>query len=129
LATSEKRSAAEFLGVGLHALKGVAVLFGAMLALSTRAEDLVDPTRPPAGYEEVPATAAEDGPPPRVSAIQIGAHARHAVVNGRAARVGETVDGFEIVAIEPGRMTLRRNGKLSEVPLLQAVRITTRKGR
>lgn len=84
-------------------------------------ETLYDPTRPPAAAVHVEGTTV-DAAPPRLSAIITEAGERRAILNGVAVKPGDSTAGYEVAAIEPGRVKLRHNGALIELPLLPGVR-------
>jgi MSHA biogenesis protein MshK len=81
----------------------------AALATEAIAEQLRDPTRPPASL----APAAGDAPAASRSAglvlqsVLIAPDRRSAIVDGRLLKVGDSVAGFRVTAIEEGVVTLR----------------------
>lgn len=87
----------------------------------TYAQPMNDPTRPPDHWAPV-APSASPQALPRISAIQIGRWASHAVINGAPLKVGEVHAGIEVVDIQPGRVKLKMNEQLLEVPLLARVK-------
>jgi MSHA biogenesis protein MshK len=94
-----------------------------LFAAVARAQgDLPDPTRP----EVAPAAAAE--PEKRAArfelgAVLIGSERRVALINGVAVAVGESVDGAEVLAIQPGRVRIRTSEGEQELSLAPAVRV------
>lgn len=83
---------------------------------------LVDPTRPPVGSSARQETVVEA--PLRISMIVIGPKGRHAVINGVEVKIGDAVNGFEVVAIDHGGVRLRRAGVDSDVQLLPRLKKT-----
>ena len=87
-----------------------------LLAGSSLALELLDPTRPPvARFSEAPGeTASVLAPlgPSRLSAIVFSPEETFAVVNGRRIQVGDTVDGARVVRIEPYAVHLAPNVEL-----------------
>lgn len=93
------------------------------------AADWGDPTRPPIGYEGDQAGGQAGRELPKLSAIRIGRAGRVAVIGGAAVSVGETVAGYRVQAIEPGKVTLLRNGAELELPLWPQIKNTRTKRR
>lgn len=96
----------------------------AVVGLSTTlcgAEPLDDPMRPPLLQSSTTpgsgAAAATREQTPLVSSILISPGHRSAVIAGKSVKVGERVNGMEVVAIEPTAVTVRRTGKLLRLPL------------
>lgn len=94
-------------------------IFLVVLGRDLSAESLIDPTRPQVDSLPIEETGK---PLPRVSAIMIGRNARHAVLDGVAVKVGGTIAGFEVATIEPGRVTLVRNGSVIALQLHPSVK-------
>lgn len=83
------------------------VLIAASAPLLARAgEVLPDPTEP-----ALIAPAATSGPAPSVghalSAVWIGPKRRVAVINGRAVKVGDSIDGASVLSIEASGVRIR----------------------
>jgi len=97
--------------------------------MCTAAADWADPTRPPAGYEGAVEGEQAGHDLPRLSAIRIGRSSRIAVIDGVAVTPGETVAGYRVLAIEPGRVTVLRNGAELELQLWPHIKKTRTKGR
>ena len=93
-------------------------LFSAALALvwaATAAQDgdLKDPMRP-----FRPSAAARSMEPRfRLTAILVSDERRVAVINGRALRVGDAVDGAQLTAVRPSSVELRRGSRTFTVSL------------
>jgi hypothetical protein len=83
---------------------------------------LDDPTRPAAGFLLASPRAAEL---PSLTSMRVAPDRRSAVVNGTAVRLGSSFYGLEVVAIAPGRLTLRRGGELVELKMLSKVKKTS----
>ncbi|MBS1211820.1 MAG: hypothetical protein H6R26_436 [Proteobacteria bacterium] len=91
------------------------------------AAEMADPTRPP---PELSTGGVAVAPLPRVTAIVIGKYRRHALLNGKEiVRAGERWADMEVVAIDPGRVTVRRGGQLIELPLVPNVKKSMKKVR
>lgn len=91
---------------------------GALQASATlAADDLIDPTRP-AGWN-APVSAADDSATQPESLVLHGIFSvagRHsAVISGSRVVVGDEVLGAEVIAIEKGRVILRRDGETVEL--------------
>lgn len=86
-----------------------------LLAASAAADEtpVRDPMRP--FDAAAPGAAAAARPRFELTAVLISSARRVAVVNGKPYGQGATVDGAEIVAIEPGVVRLRENGVEHEV--------------
>jgi len=100
----------------------IVLLMGGLLVLlpETRANaaSLPDPTRPPQRFVAPTAAGpvAEDSW--RLGSILIAPQRRVAVINGRSLSVGNQVSGAKVLAIEPGRVRLRRGSKEFVLELL-----------
>ena len=100
--------------------------FALLLSLGQFAEaevPMADPTRPPPNLttKEEGKTEAE---PISVSLIVIGPAGRHAVINGVEVKVGGSVGGYEVLAIHPRQVVLRRNGVEKIADILTSHKIT-----
>jgi hypothetical protein len=69
-----------------------------------------DPMRPFARVASAAGAASVSGPRFALTGVLIGPTRRVAIVNGKPYAQGETVDGAEIVAVEPGAVRLREHG-------------------
>lgn len=98
---------------------GKSFLLVAALALSTVAQaELRDPTRPSYG---LPAGNSTESPSAlRVSAVFISGERRIAVINGQRLRVGETIAGATVTAIDKNNVSFVRSGRVFTVSLLSA---------
>lgn len=104
----------------------ILMLLTGLLSPSLRAEKLTDPTRPP-GVQTPHAISPEGFVPPgqgaasnaalRVSAIILKPKGSYAIINGETVKVGDTVEGYDVVAIERGRVTMSHGGEPIEVGL------------
>ncbi len=77
------------------------------------AQELLDPTRPPAGLGQVDATAAGDGAP-RLQSVLISPKAggRHvAVIDGETVRLGDTFKGARVARMTAGEVVLERGAE------------------
>ena len=92
----------------------VTALAGTAAATEPR---ITDPTQPP-GASEV-AAASNTLEPWLLRSTRVGSAGRSAVVNEHAVRVGSRIDGAEVLAIEPGRVTLRSGQELITLQLRQ----------
>ena len=82
-------------------------------------EQLADPTRPQLATSLVQ-EAGESLP--RLSAIIIGPNSPHAVLDGLVVKVGDMFGDFEVMAIDPSRVKLRRNEYVVDLELLPGVK-------
>lgn len=78
-------------------------------------DELFDPTRPsnlvlPVESSDLQAVAQEQAPP-RLQAVFSRAGHYSAMLDGRRLVVGEELDGYRVVAIERGGVTLDRDGE------------------
>jgi hypothetical protein len=89
---------------------------------------LIDPTRPPPGIETEQTPGRESDALPKFSGARIGKKMRVAMLNGVAVRVGDVVDGYEVLAIEATRVKLMRNGSETELQLLPDIKKVEHKG-
>ena len=84
-----------------------------------------DPMRPPAP----PRSEGAAGSPVAglsLTAVLVSASRRIAIVNGQIYREGDSVNGEEIVAIEPGSILIRRGGTDVRVRVRNHAAVTTR---
>ena len=88
---------------------------------SSHGQTMTDPTRPPDHSAPVTPSASPQAVP-RVSAIQISRGERHAVINGVPLKAGDIHEGIEVVAIQPGRVKLKLNEHVLDVPLIPRVK-------
>ena len=75
-------------------------------------------TTPPDADLAAAEQAAADGDPTtaaldklQLETVLVSVRNRAAIINGQVLHCGETIDGFKVTAIEPGRVTLARDGK------------------
>jgi hypothetical protein len=94
------------------------------------AEPLLDPTRPPAGFEvsEQRGDVRQPEGLPRLTGIKRGRGVATVILNGRAVAVGESIDGYELTFIAADHVKLSRQGAELELPLLPNVKKALRKG-
>jgi len=86
-------------------LCAISMLFG---VTSSSAEELVDPTRPPAGFGQAIPNA---GPvAPILQSILISPTRRVAIVSGKTLRVGDKYGDAQLIAINENEIVLK-NGK------------------
>jgi len=76
--------------------------------VASAAGPLADPTRP-SGYAPAPAAVAQKAAPPKLhlQAILVSPTRRVALINGRALKVGDHIDGAVILKIQPDRIVVR----------------------
>jgi MSHA biogenesis protein MshK len=102
----------------------MAILLLTVWVLSVQAQELrvQDPTRP-----TVPARA-EGGDPTadsslRLTGVLVSDTRRIAVINGRFYRVGDRVNGEEIIRIDPGSIRIMRGGEQVRVTVKNAITV------
>ncbi|WP_045224800.1 hypothetical protein [Methyloterricola oryzae] len=94
------------------------------ISLGTVAE-MADPTRPALNQSAAELPSAEL---PKVSGIVIQPRGRHALLDGTVTvRVGQRWQGLEVLAIEPGRVRVRKDDQVIDLPLVSQVKKTRRK--
>ena len=88
---------------------GIAVIF----AMSARAGQVFDPTRPAAGAGKASGHGESAAPadPLDLSFVATGAQRRIAVVNGHVVREGDSVAGARVTRIASGMVVLNRDGR------------------
>lgn len=96
------------------------MLVVALLAGVAVAASLPDPTRPPGLSGRTPGAAEAVKDDWQLGSILIASQRRVAVINGRPLTVGEQINGARLVAIEPGRVHLRRGSRTIVLDLLSA---------
>ncbi len=84
-----------------------------------RAEDVPvrDPMRPFGAVVAAGGASSVSGPRFAVTGVLIAPSRRIAFLNGQPRKIGDVVDGAEIVAIEAGTVRLRENGAEIVLPL------------
>lgn len=103
------------------------IAWGLMAVSSARAAELADPTRPALNPSAAELPSAEL---PKVSGIVIQPRGRHALLDGTVTvRVGQRWKGLEVLAIEPGRVRVRKDDQVIDLPLVSQVKKTRRKDR
>jgi MSHA biogenesis protein MshK len=92
------------------------IAFLILLAAPFLAFGIEDPMRPPQGAPS--AAPARSTATFKLSSTFIARDERRAVVNGKTVRVGDTVAGARVDAIEPALVRLRRGDQVMVVRLL-----------
>jgi hypothetical protein len=91
------------------------LLFVLVSTASARAETLSDPLRPligaPTTGNASQAPAAEKTNEWRLGSVLTSAQRSVAVINGRALQVGDMLEGYELVKIEPTKVLLKKKDK------------------
>jgi len=95
-----------------------ALLLALLFARTAMAEPLYDPTRPPSAAVSAPPEADAAAPVAlTVSFVRIGEQGRRALINGVWVGEGDRVAGAEVVRIGRDMVTLRRAGRVIELPV------------
>lgn len=89
--------------LALTALPGIQAVAGG---------DLVDPTRPPAGFGHASADSVTTGPV--LQSILISPTRKIAIISGKTVKVGDSVGDGEVIAIRESEVVLRA-GKSKQV--------------
>lgn len=96
----------------------VFVLYGIVAG----AENLPDPTRPPASLGIAPdGTTSDSNPGPRLQSVLIAPGRRVAIVSGKTVEVGGKVGGATVAAISEGEVVLRNGKNLQTLKLFPEV--------
>lgn len=98
-------------------LRGCVLLMAVLLgATPVAAGELKDPTRPPSVKAAgAPAAAAAARRTWSLTSILVSPSRRVAVINGKALRVGQRIDGAELVEIQPHAVKFKRGGRVFTV--------------
>ncbi|WP_430461575.1 hypothetical protein ACQUQU_02010 [Thalassolituus sp. LLYu03] len=80
-----------------------------------------DPTMPP-DWQRAPVSAAAAEPELRLQQIRISAGDALAVINDRIVRVGDQIDGAQVMAISPSSVRVKIRQNLRELSLLTITR-------
>ena len=96
----------------LISLIKIGILCAAVATFAARAENLVDPTRPPAGFGGAATAPVESAP--RLQSILISSTRRIVIINGKTMKVGDKIGDAQLVAINENDVLLR-TGKSLEV--------------
>ncbi|SCZ64973.1 general secretion pathway protein GspB [Thiohalomonas denitrificans] len=86
-----------------------------LLVAPAGAAALDDPMRPP---NEQQTRSVVSHPQLQLTAVMIHRDRRIAVINGQRVREGSQIAGSTVLAINPSTVTLRRNGRLTALSLL-----------
>lgn len=97
----------------------ILMLHAAYLPMLTRADVLVDPTRPPVRAEqEKPAPAIAERRSWALESTLVSPERRVAVINGKLVSEGESVDGARVIAIRKRDVLLSAQGRRMTLQLL-----------
>lgn len=90
------------------------------VSVSTHAESLPDPTRPPGGVRTttVGGVAVPQPSGPVLQSTLISPQRKTAVISGKSVQVGDTFQGATIVDITPYEVRMDRGGKETTLRLL-----------
>jgi len=90
---------------------------------AVQAQTLRDPTRPPGGGagKSVSGGAVAQKEDLELQSILISPERRAAIISGRVVRLGESVQGYRVVAIGEGEAVLRMDGQSRTLRLFPAV--------
>lgn len=94
-----------------------------LLPVVVAAESLPDPTRP-YGHDAQPETIIIEEPSSgpgvtwNLTGIRIAADRRSAILNGRIVRVGDRVDGAEVLEIDPAGVLIRHENQRIRLNLI-----------
>ncbi len=87
-----------------------------LLGTLTQAEVLQDPTAPLAGNSAA-ASQSKGAGLPRLQSVILGSGPALAMLNGQSYRVGQRVDGYQLVAIRADAVVLEKAGKRQTLTL------------
>jgi len=103
------------------------IAWGLIAIVPVEAAELADPTRPAVNPSAAELPSAEL---PKVSGIVIQPRGRHALLDGTVTvRVGQRWQGLEVLAIEPGRVRVRKDDQVIDLPLVSQLKKTRKKDR
>lgn len=91
----------------------LAYLFGPL----AQAEVLQDPTAPLAGTSMATGSGSKTAGLPRLQSIILGNGPALAVLNGQSYRIGQRIDGYQLVAISTDSVVLEKGGKRQSLTL------------
>lgn len=108
-----------------YALRIFAFIFLAGASIA-QAQALRDPTRPPGaiGVRTAPGERSAPTGGLRLQSILISPERRAAIISGQVVRLGESVQGYRLVAIGESEVVLRMDGKSRTLRLFPAVDLT-----
>ncbi len=87
------------------------IWLGLLLPVVALATELKDPTRPPGARTGNPTSTTVALSRLQLQQVVSGGQKASALINGELVRVGDKVRGYQVVAIAPRMVTLRRAGK------------------
>ena len=81
----------------------------ALVSLTSAAQSLRDPTRPPPGFSVVSKTAGKPGArePMTLQTVLISPQRRTVVISGRVMSIGDTMDGYRLAEIREAEVVMR----------------------
>ncbi len=91
-------------------LAAIGLMLCGLLSLPAQADTLRDPTMP-LGGSSAAARPGKVANLPRLQSIIMGNGPALAVLNGQTYRVGQRIDGYQVVAIDADAVVLERAGK------------------
>lgn|GEM_PF-1455636 len=107
-----RRGKVRFLGIATLALAGAGWLAGPAGHGICRAENLPDPTRPPAAVWQSPEQPSDlSSETWEVTSILVSPGRRVAVINGQSRQEGDKVAGAVVLKISPLAVTFRKDGR------------------
>lgn len=80
-------------------------------------DDLTDPTRPLTRMVS-PINEHQTGSVYKVSQIYVSKKSQMAIINGQTVKMGDTVDGAEVLAIKADRVHLLVDGRITELTII-----------
>lgn len=87
-------------------------------------EELTDPTRP--AHNAVPQTnhneSHQTGQVFKVSQIYISKKKKLAIINGKKVKMGDQVDGAEVLAIKSGGVSLLVDGSITVITIMPSIK-------
>src|ERR1017187_5440738 len=90
----------------------ICILCAVVAIFPARAENLVDPTRPPTGFGSATPITADTAP--KLQSILISSSRRIAIISGKTLKIGDKFGDAQVVAINENDVLLR-TGKSVEV--------------
>ncbi len=96
---------------------GWLVLLACLLGSPVQAEVLQDPTAPLAGTGMATGPGSKVAGLPKLQSIILGNGPALAVLNGQSYRIGQRVDGYQLVAISADSVVLEKAGKRQSLTL------------
>jgi len=112
-------------------MRAISTLLMALLSVAATAEELADPTRPPASLTApvaAPASGVPEIRPARLQSIFISKTRRAAIIDGESVELGGKYGDAKLIEVNEGSIVLRGTQGRQVMTLFPDVKITGKQG-